>query len=209
MRIAVIMFMLACPLLAATQWQKASKRLRVSEDLRVSFTQQVMTLRKKVRHMQGEAYFAADGKFRWLMLKQGKQNKQVLQAYIYDGKTVVEHLPQEKLANVWTVGSGQVAEISRIVQLVKTLDNLERDYKVKETTDAGTLVLTLTPRKATGIDQIILRVAKTDTFISYVKIEYRGSRYSEYRFSQPVHKKLPAAHFTFTPPVGTKVMMVN
>ncbi|MDE3270204.1 MAG: outer membrane lipoprotein carrier protein LolA [Pseudomonadota bacterium] len=219
MRLALILFTcallgggLSAQLLAKSptkrgQWRQVSKRLRTNTDLQVTFTQQVLTLRKKIRRMQGEAYFARDGKFRWLMKEHGKQ--QVMQAYIYDGKTVVEHLPQDKVANVWSIGSGQVAEISRIVQLVKRLDNLERDYQVREAVGKDALLLTLTPHKTASITQIVLRIGNADSYISYLKIEYRGGRYSEYRFSQPVHKSLPATHFTFTPPVGTKVMMVN
>ena len=210
--ITLLMLLPSTPLLATEQWQQVSKRLRVDVDLRVDFSQQVMTLRKKIRRMHGEAYFATDGKFRWIIKQQSKntQAQQIMQTYIYDGKTVVEHLPQEKLANVWSVGSGRVAEISRIVQIVKTLDNLERDYKVQATiSNTGVLSLTLLPRKTEGIAKITLQIAKTDTFVPYLKIEYLGGRYSEYRFSRPLHKKLPASHFIFTPPVGTKVMLIN
>ena len=189
---------------AASDLQQISKRLQITSGLQVKFTQKVMTIRKKIRTTEGDAYFHPDGKFRWLV----RYQQEAVQEFIYDGKSIVEHLPAERIANIWGLASSRSLEINRVVTLIKSLANLQRDYRIKEQRQtAATLDLLLIPQTKSNISQIQLTVSLTKNFISRVKIIYQGTRYSELIFTKPLRQKLAPQHFTFTAPKGTRVML--
>lgn len=204
---ALILF---CPLISGSSKtqtvDEVNKRLRITSGLRVDFSQEVLTLRNKIRRTAGRAFFDADGRFRWVT----KQNGQEKRVVIYNNKTIVEHLPSEKLANIWSVTSSKTLAITRVVDLVRSLDNLRRSYRITgEQFTADHLQLTLVPRTANDIAGVELTVALTKNFIETVRITYRNKRHNTFTFSNPQRRDFGAKPFRFLPPKGTKVNRID
>lgn len=186
--------------------EQVSKRLRITNGLRVDFRQEVLTLRNKIRRTAGQAFFDASGRFRWVV----RQNRQEKRVIIYNGKTITEYLPTEKLANIWSVASNKTLAITRVVDLVKSLDNLQSSYRITDkqhTTDH--LHLTLAPREKNDIVDVKLTVALTKNFVETVRITYRNKRHNTLTFTNPQRRNLGTKPFSFSPAKGTKVNRID
>ena len=186
--------------------EQVNKRLQITDGLRVNFSQQVLTLRNKIRRTAGQAFFDASGRFRWVVRQSGQEKRVV----IYNGKTIVEYLPTEGLANIWSVASTKTLAITRVVDLVKSLDNLQSSYRITAkqfTTDY--LHLTLAPRATNDIAGVKLSIALTKNFVETVRITYRNKRHNTLTFSNRQRRDFGTKPFSFSPARGTKVNRID
>lgn len=186
--------------------EQINKRLRITNGLRVDFNQEVLTLRNKIRRTTGQAFFDARGRFRWIV----KQNGQEKRVIIYNGKTIVEYLPTEKIANMWSVASTKTLALTRVVDLVKSLDNLQSSYRITEKQfTTNHLHLTLTPRTKNDIAGVKLTIALTKNFVETVRITYRNKRHNTLTFTNPQRRDFGTKPFSFSPVKGTKVNRID
>lgn len=206
MKISIILSSLFLFGSARSTLEDVSAGLRIKKGLQLDFIQNVMTIRKKIRRTNGQGFFHPDGRFRWVV----SHRNRVVQTFVYDSRSITEHLPQEKLANIWGVSSGKAHEISRVVGLIKSLDNLQLDYKVGEQKKTESeLSLKLLPRTKGDIAQVDLHLSLKQNFVRQLKITYRNGRYSEFIFRNPVRKAIDPATFRFSAPKGTKVNRID
>ena len=204
--LTVTLLTLSAPTKKNPTLEQINKRLQITNGLRVDFSQEVLTLRNKIRDTSGQAFFDANGRFRWIV----KQNGQEKRVFIYDGKEIVEYLPTEKLANIWSITSPKVLAITSIVDLVKSLDKLQRSYQIsgqKFTDDR--LRLTLTPLAHNDISTVNLTVALTKNFVETVRITYRNKRHNTVTFTNPQRRDLGKKPFNFSPAKDVKVTKID
>ena len=202
----VLAIILLAQLASTKSLEQINKRLQITSGLRVDFSQEVLTLRNKIRRTAGHAYFDANGRFRWVVRQNGQEQRIV----IYNNKTIVEHLPTEKIANIWSIASTKTLAITRVVDLVKSLDNLRHSYRIASKQVAGDhLHLKLMPRAVNDIAGVELSVALTKNFVETVKITYRNKRYSTFTFSNPQRRDFGVKPFSFSPTKDTRVKQID
>ena len=202
----VLLLTLSAPTKKTPTLERVNKRLQITNGLRVDFSQKVLTLRDKIRYTTGQAFFDASGRFRWVV----KQNGQEKRVVIYNGKTIIEYLPTEKLANIWSIAGSKALAITSIVDLVKSLDKLQRSYRIsdKQFTDDH-LRLTLVPRVTNDISTVKLTIALTRNFVETVRITYRNKRHNTVTFTNPQRRELGKKLFNFSPAKDVKVRKID
>ena len=188
--------------------EQVNERLQITNGLRVDFSQEILTLRGKVRNTSGQAFFDASGRFRWVV----KQNGQEERVVIYDGKTIIEYLPTEKLANIWSIAGSKALAITSVVDLVKSLDKLQRSYQISDrqfSKSGDHLRLTLIPLTTNDISRVNLTIALTKKFVETVRITYRNKRYNTVMFTNPQRRDLGKKPFKFSPAKDVKVKRID
>ncbi len=174
-------------------------KLKSNQFLTVDFEQDVYrSLRNRHTISSGVAYFKKPDRFRWILTKP----KHI--EWIFDGKDLINMEPKYPGAKKYGLGNIQAQEIRRIVDLVMSFDSLLAQYQLKSAQDMGeTVLVEIAPKTDSDIVSANLTVNRSQNFISGIKLNFRGSGYTTFKFSNPRTATIEAANFS--PPQGTKI----
>jgi outer membrane lipoprotein-sorting protein len=196
-------FLLSTPLAAKDLNMEDLKRIQEKvkgfDTLSVDFDQETYShLRGKSVKGVGKAVFVQPGKFRWQLLKPTADE------WIFDGKTVVNYKPDEKLASRYASDGSKAREISQIADSVMNLDALLKRYDVIKATQDGDLVkVDLKPKTIGEITAMQLHLKPKEGFVSFLKLHYDNKNTLGVTFKNPSRQAVPASAFEL--PKGVKV----
>lgn len=167
--------------------------------LKVKFRQKLFkSLRKSTQISNGHATFQKPNQFRWTI------DSPSAAEWLFDGKTLTQHFPDEKRASSYPAGHSSGREISSIVDMVLHPSSLLQKYNLTKLTEkAGVAQITFTPLHSIDLDKLEIKVHTRANVIASIHLFYQGGNRSDIEFFEHSTSK-PSSGFLKLPK-GTKI----
>jgi outer membrane lipoprotein-sorting protein len=147
----------------------------------------------------GKAIFAKPAKFRWVI------EKPQADILIFDGVTIFNYKPADKIVSRFKTEGGRAKEIKEIIDFVLNFDELLKRYKLEKAVKIGQLItLSLIPKIPGQVTNLNITVDAKDYFVAVVSMIFVNKNTSEIQFSNPIAGKVDAK--AFATPEGLTVV---
>ena len=125
--------------------------------------------------------------------------------FVFDGDHSWFYVPAEKQVTVTTLDAARRSELPFLV--IGDAAGRERNFAVRETTLAGTVVATLQPRAASAmIRKIAVTISPTTHAIERVEYTDREGNQTTFDFTSIRRRPVTAELFRFSAPTGVQVI---